>query len=154
AAEGIVGGRGDDTLAGGGGKDAIYGGAGDDIIEVDDDAFLRVDGGPGDDTLVLGGTATGLTLQGPKRRRIHALERIVLQGQSVNLSKLGVAPIGSANHTLKIAGSGAVTLSPSDHWRKTGVGVDVDGTTYVKLVDGVVQLWLATGLTTTIPPTV
>ena len=47
----MVGGAGDDEIIGGGGADIIYGQDGEDIITIDDNTFLRIDGGAGIDDL-------------------------------------------------------------------------------------------------------
>ncbi len=153
AAESIVGGRGNDTLGGGGGADVIYGGAGNDTIQVGDGSFRRVNGGLGDDTLVLGPNVASLTITGADRRRIQEIETIELHGQTLTVSKLGMVAISNTAHRLTLNGSGTVALATSDHWRKTGTFV-ANGVTYNVLEDGQAYLYVSTGLSTTIPPTV
>ena len=94
----LLGGLGGDTLIGGGGNDGLYGeygddllvtaggdialGAqGDDVIEVDDLAFARVDGGAGNDRLVIASGAVALDLGLVRAAgRVADLEAIELRG--------------------------------------------------------------------------
>ena len=151
--ESLVGGQGDDELIGGGGTDVLYGGAGDDILEIGDGSFRRIRGGAGEDTVRLAATVSAFDFAAVGAR-VQDIERIELDGQELNVSKLQVVRLSRTSNRLIVEGSsGLVTAAEADAWRDGGL-VELEGRQYLTLIDGWAELWIDTRLTTQIPPTV
>ena len=152
AAEILLGGLGDDTLAGGGGADSIRGGAGDDTLTVPDLAFRSIDGGGGSDTLVLTGSGQDFDFTALADNTVANIETLDITGSGNNDLTLGFADIAAMNdgdpfaftaahshHALVVDGNTGDTLTLQDYdpdgaggvaaalWTQVAAGVGLDG---------------------------
>jgi hypothetical protein len=148
----INGGAGNDLLFGKGGDDILLGGKGNDNITVDDNKFIKIDGGTGKDTLKI--NATNLTLDLTDGEiNIDNIEVIDLTGKgdnTLNLAKENILKLSETSNTLEVTGNSGDSLSITDGTWFTGTAGATD-TTYTS---GAATLIVANDISTTFTNTI
>ncbi|HEY9860301.1 MAG TPA: cadherin domain-containing protein [Candidatus Obscuribacterales bacterium] len=155
ATDSLLGGRGNDTLQGAGGQDVLYGGAGNDVMSIADLQFQRIDGGVGEDTLALAGSDLSLDMA-TVRGLVRQIERIDLTGtgdNDLNIILRDLANLSDTSNRLVVIGdAGDSITSLNQDWVLASATPEtvsgLDGLTFQRYSNGVVELWLDQRMTT------